>query len=81
MPRGLRWYLAELLLGLPDPDHFGGISDKGRRFPFGHVVRVTVLVLLGRTRVNSNYCQDFKKQKQNTRAEVSPTWLNCSSIF
>lgn len=47
-----RWYLTELLLGLPDPYHFRSVSSEGRRLPSGHVIPVTVLVLVGRTRAN-----------------------------
>lgn len=54
-----RWYLTELLLGLPDPNHFRGISGKGCRFPSGHVICVTVLVLEQRTRAKHNRCTDF----------------------
>lgn len=44
-------YLTELLLGLPDPYHFRGISSEGRRFPFGRVICMTVFVLIRTTRV------------------------------
>lgn len=61
-------YLTELLLGLPDPDHFRGISNKGRRFPSGLVIGVTVLVLMGRTRLCNNPCDDCQKKiEQQTK--------------
>lgn len=44
------WYLAELLLGLPDANHLRGVGDDGGRRPSGHVVRMAVFVLWRRAR-------------------------------
>lgn len=64
------WYLAELLLGLPDANHLRGVGDDGGRRPSGHVVRMAVFVLWRRAR-RSNHEAGNKKPSHAAKTRRS----------